>query len=697
MMKNLLLISLDTVRADVAYSELFPTIRRLCSESFVFTDAVSSAPLTPSSHATILTGTQPYTHGVRHLFRESLSPQTLTLAEILGGAGWRTGAVVSCPGLNRFYGLGRGFEMYDDEIPPLADGRDPLYVVDVKLRGTALKRADLVVSRSIAWLNQAIDAKDGRPFFLFAHTFDAHWPYEAPTSIDLPVANPYEAEVAFVDHHLGVLFDWLRNRRVLDNTLVVCLSDHGEDLAGWYPNDHAGECGHPEEEGHGALLFDATQHVPLIIRAGEGFSRGVVTSQVRLVDVAPTVLDLLGVAGPPMQGVSLQPLMQSCNHVGPLKVGPEAPDPTRVAYFETFFRNELAQNNPQYEHLTALRGVRIDSRFKVVWEHVGESIWVYDLAHDPNEQAPAVFSPWSAPASQDYWSEFDTRAYVQLAAGIPSQPALHVAMRLIENVARAVAAVGGTEVTLSGSFASGNADQYSDVDLEIACVTPAARSRAKLAAVGAIEASGIVLASFPATHLGLPHLMIHFVEIDGVLAKIDLAYSVRTPEQRPGLGLVLVRPACAEPMSDITPMLLDLGIPHSRPTPNSEPELFIEAYQRLVGWAWYTHTKIERGELWEADDSLSVMRARALMPLLLFARGLPQEGNRRLESRLGLTDQVRLQSTRPAGLARDQLHDALLAMIDLADSIAPTVASKLGREFRLADLTRMRHFIAKVE
>src|SRR5207248_293299 len=160
--------------------------------------AVASAPLTPVSHASVLTGLQPFNHGIRHLFREQLAPRVGTLQSVLQGAGYTTGAVVSCPGLHRWYGMDYGFSHYDDEIPLLADGRDPLEVVDVEIRGTALKRAPIVVERALSWL----DRVKGEPFFGFVHFFDAHWPYEAPADFGVPFANPYEGEVAYMDHHL---------------------------------------------------------------------------------------------------------------------------------------------------------------------------------------------------------------------------------------------------------------------------------------------------------------------------------------------------------------------------------------------------------------------------------------------------------------------------------------------------------------
>jgi len=176
MKKNLILVSLDTVRADVAYSGNYSGIEYLRNEGVTFLNVVSSSPLTPVSHATVLTGLQPFNHGIRHLFKEKLSKNVQTIAEKLHSAGYKTGAVVSCPGMNRWYGFNLGFQHYDDEIPRFADGTDPLQCVDVKKRGTAAKRAELVVKNASRW----VDENKNAPFFIFLHFFDAHWPYEAP-------------------------------------------------------------------------------------------------------------------------------------------------------------------------------------------------------------------------------------------------------------------------------------------------------------------------------------------------------------------------------------------------------------------------------------------------------------------------------------------------------------------------------------
>ncbi|GGK91068.1 sulfatase [Mangrovihabitans endophyticus] len=371
---NILFISLDTVRADVAYSGRFPTIERIRQGGTTFLETISSCPLTPVSHATVFTGLQPPRHGIRHLMREQLRTDVPTLAERLRDAGYATGAVVSCPGLNKWYGIDRGFDFYDDEIPLLPDGRDPLTVNDVKMRGLALKRAPLVAERALRWA-----AEQTGPFFLFAHFFDAHWPYEPPEDVGVPVGNPYEGEIAYSDHYLGTLLDGLeRLGHDPATTLTVCFSDHGEDLGGAYPNDHAGERGHPYEEGHGCLLFDATQRVPLMI-SGPGVPRGVEhTEQVRLVDIMPTTLDLLGADAPASDGESLGPMLRT------------GTGSDRAAYCETYFPEEkrAAGGFPDLLALAAVRVADKTGRRKLIWRPASTEVDVYNLVTDPLEVAP---------------------------------------------------------------------------------------------------------------------------------------------------------------------------------------------------------------------------------------------------------------------------------------------------------------------
>ncbi|NCS71849.1 MAG: sulfatase-like hydrolase/transferase [Candidatus Magasanikbacteria bacterium] len=370
MKKNLIFVSLDTVRADVAYSGKFKAIENLRSEGVTFLNTISSSPLTPVSHATVFTGLQPFNHGVRHLFKEKISENAPTLAEILKSEGYKTGAVVSCPGMNKWYGFSRGFDHYDDEIPLLADGSDPLQTVDVKKRGTALKRAEVVAERAIKWVSEN---KDVDPFFLFIHFFDAHWPYEAPQKFGGD--NMYEEEVAYSDHYLGKFLTTMEEMNVLENTTIVCFSDHGEDLDGLYPNDKGGEkLGHPEELGHGCLLYDQTQKVILIIKDKTLPNNCDIPDQVRLVDVMPTTLKLLGIQkNISFDGVSLLPILS----------GEKLNLP---AYSETYYPEEqTVATGGKFAEACNKKSIRIKNSEKIITHLNSDYIEIYDLKQDPNE------------------------------------------------------------------------------------------------------------------------------------------------------------------------------------------------------------------------------------------------------------------------------------------------------------------------
>jgi arylsulfatase A-like enzyme len=372
MKKNLLFISLDTVRADVAYSGQFKAIEKIRRQGVTFLNTISSSPLTPVSHATILTGLQPYNHGIRHLFKEKLNKNVETIAQILKKEGYKTGAIVSCPGMNKWYGFSKGFGHYDDEITRLADGSDPLQTVDVKKRGTALKRAEVVVDRAIQWISKN---KDEQPFFALLHFFDAHWPYEAPKKFG--GKNIYEEEVAYSAHYLGLFMDKMEEMGLLANTTVVCFSDHGEDLNGLYKNDKGGKkFNHPEEFGHGCLLYDQTQKVVLIINDKSLPKNKRIDQQVRLVDIVPTVLDLLKVRYDTKRfdGISLE---------GTLK-GEKSPE--LLAYSETFYPEEQTQaTKGKFSNAKNKKSFRINNKHKMIFNLDSDRSELYDLEKDPNE------------------------------------------------------------------------------------------------------------------------------------------------------------------------------------------------------------------------------------------------------------------------------------------------------------------------
>jgi len=371
MEKNLILISLDTVRADVAYNRKFKTIEQLRKEGITFLNTVSSSPLTPVSHATVLTGLQPYHHGIRHLFKEKLNKKIKTLAQILKKEGYRTGAIVSCPGMNRWYGFSRGFDYYDDEIPKLADGSDPLKTIDVKKRGTALKKADLVFEKADKWLGKNKNKK----FFLLIHFFDAHWPYKIPKRLD--GNNKYEKAIAYSDYYLGLFLNKLKELGLFNNSTIVCFSDHGEDLEGIYKNDKGGKkLGHPEECGHGCLLYEQTQKVVLIIKDKTLPTNKNIKQQVRLVDVMPTILDILKIPydGKNFDGISLVPIIKGKEYFNLL------------GYSETFYPEEQAlAMGGKFAYAKNKLSFRINNKYKIIFHLEDNQIEFYNLEDDPNE------------------------------------------------------------------------------------------------------------------------------------------------------------------------------------------------------------------------------------------------------------------------------------------------------------------------
>jgi arylsulfatase len=358
-----MLVSLDTLRADVAYAGGFPTFSDLGDTGTRFDRAISAAPVTPVSHSSVMTGRYPHRHGVRHLFRESLGTDVPTIAEALACAGYRCSAVVACAALDRWYGLDRGFHHYDDELPaPEFDDS-----------GSGVKPAPAVVDRA---LDRLADEPD-RPFFLFAHFFDAHWPYRA---VDPATGwrNPYEAAVASMQPHLARLLAGASTQAAARGCglLTVVFSDHGEDLSGWYADDHTVDGQHPYERGHGSLLFDTTIVVPLWLSWPRHWPRGQrIPWQVSLVDIAPTVAEAADV---PLSGVDGRSL-------APLLAGAEAAH--RPAYSETFLPEELAARDPTLVEVRALQSFRHEG-WTVVWEPGWRNVRCYDSSRDPHQRDP---------------------------------------------------------------------------------------------------------------------------------------------------------------------------------------------------------------------------------------------------------------------------------------------------------------------
>ena len=334
---NVLLISIDTLRQDGlslhgARPGTSPTIDRLARErAVVFSQAIAQAPWTLPSHTSIFTGRDATRHGINQYGR-TLPTAVTTLAERFHDAGYATAAVTGGGAVHPRYGLAQGFQRYAYFDQADHDGE-----------------LDWEIDRALAWLDDNAD----RPFFLFLHTYEVHDPYrerqpwytrlggrpleavDAATPIRLHLDPPgpedgwlgrdhefrwsggprdgepltddeipivrdrYESEVAHVDARLGEILELLGRRGVAARTVVALVSDHGEAL---------GEDGHA---GHGYLI-DSNLRVPMIVALPGGTGAGTtVDAQVRLVDLAPTLLEVAGLEPlPGIEGRSLLPLVE---------------------------------------------------------------------------------------------------------------------------------------------------------------------------------------------------------------------------------------------------------------------------------------------------------------------------------------------------------------------------------------------------
>ena len=307
----------------------------------LFESCISVAPITLPSHASILTGLYPFTHGARNNGTHQLPAEVRTLAELLGPQGVATGAVVSAMVLDHRYGLDQGFEVYDDDL----SAGEP--AAALMFRETA---ADDTAARALRWL----ESHAAERWFLWVHFFDPHVEYRPPEPYASRFADaPYDGEIAFADAALGELIGWLERRGQLDRTLVAMTSDHGESL---------GEHG---ESTHGVFLYDATTRVPLVLSHPALAQGARVREVVSVIDIAPTVLELLG--SPAVAGLDGRSLAATC-------LRPEHGAPPAVAYSEAM----VPRLNYGWSELRALR----DGSHRYVRAPRPE---LYELAADPRE------------------------------------------------------------------------------------------------------------------------------------------------------------------------------------------------------------------------------------------------------------------------------------------------------------------------
>jgi arylsulfatase A-like enzyme/Flp pilus assembly protein TadD len=299
---NIILITLDTTRADRmgflgSSRGLTPNLDALAKQSAVFTRAYAQVPLTPPSHASILTGTYPQFHQLNAM-QTPLAEDLPYAPEILRAHGYGTAAILGSIVLESKIpyapGMDRGFQTYDADFRNGNPGEDRYITVQ--------RRGDVVVAHALAWL----DKHPKRPFFLWIHFYDAHDPYDPPEPYKTRyAAEPYDGGIAYEDASVGKLLRQLKARGLYDGAVLAVMADHGESL------------GAHGEDAHGFFLYDETIHVPLLIKLPNAIGAGNrIENQVELVDVLPTLLQECGIEIPKeVQGESLLPLMKPAEAV----------------------------------------------------------------------------------------------------------------------------------------------------------------------------------------------------------------------------------------------------------------------------------------------------------------------------------------------------------------------------------------------
>lgn len=347
---NILLVTLDTTRADrlgcYGYADAeTPVLDGLARDGVLFERCITPTAFTLPSHASIMTGKYPASHGVRINGDLALADGQTTLAERLSKEGYRTGAFIGAFVLDGRWGLKQGFEHYDDNFD-LKPG-EQLDLARVQRPG------DKVVDAALKWLQET----DTRPFFAWVHLYDPHTPYEPPepwrSRLNDSLSHLYDGEIAFADSQVGRLLNWLAAQGLEKRTIVVAVGDHGEGLGS-----------HGEAE-HGYFVYDYAVHVPFLVRLPLNGFRGIrVPAQVRTIDIVPTLLELIGANAPAeIDGESLAPILARPGREGP-----------RYAYSESM--------SPSLQYgWSALYGVQTLS-YKYIEAPKPE---LYDRREDPDE------------------------------------------------------------------------------------------------------------------------------------------------------------------------------------------------------------------------------------------------------------------------------------------------------------------------
>ncbi|HUT55137.1 MAG TPA: sulfatase [bacterium] len=360
---NIIILSVDALRADhTSYygypRRTTPNIDQVAARGTVFMDATSLIPLTCPSFSTVFTSLPTWENGVNRN-GIPLGPEFETLPAMLRARGYTTAAFVGCsPLYHTRSGFKPGFSYYSD------GGLGLLLELDAKI---LTRRAQKLLEKGLP-----------EPFFLWLHYPDPHqphWPISGHSFRKAPPAGPrrnrvedyYDSEAAYADHWLGVLLDDLRQRGLLDNTLLIITADHGENVGG-----------EKKFIGHGRKLYQTILNVPLIV-AGPGIPQGrKISDPVELLDLSPTILAYLGLEpGARMEG---RELISAIKQASPLQPVPFHFESYGLMVLDLPGLKSLGQKSPP-----VVIGMRAGD-YKIIYTFKKDSWELYNLKNDPQEE-----------------------------------------------------------------------------------------------------------------------------------------------------------------------------------------------------------------------------------------------------------------------------------------------------------------------
>jgi len=348
---NIIFFTLDTTRADhlpcYGYKNVkTPVLDSLAKKGILFEQCITPTALTLPSHSSIMTGLYPTFHNVRINGNTALSDKHLTMAEIFSQQGYQCGAFIAAFVLDGRWGLKQGFDFYDDKF-------DLKKYKQLDLAGVQ-RPGNEIIDAALTWMEEQKE----NPFFSWIHFYDPHTPYEPPEPYlsqykGRGLVGMYDGEIAFMDEQIGRCISWLKENELDKKSIIVIMGDHGEGLG-----DHG-------ELTHGYFIYEYAVHVPfLIITPFESLQGLRIPTQVRTIDLYPTLLEMLGFQIPAeAQGKSLLPLIFS----------PQAEE-ERYVYIESM--------TPSIQYgWSSLQSLRT-SNYKYIEAPRPE---LYDLSKDPLE------------------------------------------------------------------------------------------------------------------------------------------------------------------------------------------------------------------------------------------------------------------------------------------------------------------------